>query len=142
MFPKGQMTMRKLQSTGLVLAALLALGACGEKSAPPAAPVAAPAGTQLKLALTTIADMKAVGAEVTTRDQAEARVRIPGTLASLDVRAGDTVTKGQPVIVLEAMKMEHALVAPFDGVVGTINAAIGDQVGADTVLAVIEGESA
>ncbi|MGL4542905.1 MAG: efflux RND transporter periplasmic adaptor subunit [Polymorphobacter sp.] len=91
------MTMRKLQSTGLVLAALLALAACGEKSAPPAAPVAAPAGTQLKLAPTTIADMKAVGAEITTRDLAEARVRIPGTLASLEVRAGDSVGKGQRI---------------------------------------------
>ena len=46
------------------------------------------------------------------------------------------------MIVLEAMKMEHALVAPFDGVVGAINAAVGDQVGADAVLALIEGKSA
>ena len=91
--------MRKLTSTGLIAAALTAalLGGCGEKQPAPAAPAAAPAGMQLKLALTTIADMKAVGAEVTTRDQAEARVRIPGTLASLDVRAGDTVTKGQRI---------------------------------------------
>ena len=70
------------------------------------------------------------------------RAPMPGKIVATPAKAGDTVTKGQPVIVLEAMKMEHALVAPFDGVVGTINAAIGDQVGADAVLAVIEGESA
>ena len=52
-------------------------------------------------------------------------------------KPGDMATKGQPVVVLEAMKMEHALVAPFDGVVGEISVAVGDQVAADTVLATV-----
>jgi len=52
-------------------------------------------------------------------------------------KPGDTVAKGQPVVVLEAMKMEHALVAPFDGVVETVGVAVGDQVTDGTVLAVV-----
>ena len=52
------------------------------------------------------------------------------------------MTKGQPIVVLEAMKMEHALTAPFDGVVSEIGAAVGDQVAADTVLAIVEATPA
>jgi biotin carboxyl carrier protein len=62
---------------------------------------------------------------------------MPGKIVATPAKPGDTVTKGQPVVVLEAMKMEHALVAPFDGVVGEIGVAVGDQVAADTVLAVV-----
>ena len=63
------------------------------------------------------------------------RAPMPGKIVATPARAGDAVTKGQPVIVLEAMKMEHALTAPFDGVVGEIGFAVGDQVSADAVLA-------
>uniref|UniRef100_UPI002FC702EA ATP-binding protein n=1 Tax=Brevundimonas sp. TaxID=1871086 RepID=UPI002FC702EA len=65
------------------------------------------------------------------------RAPMPGKIVATPARPGDTVTKGQPVVVLEAMKMEHALVAPFDGVVGEIGVAIGDQVSADAVLATV-----
>ena len=51
---------------------------------------------------------------------------MPGKIVATPARAGDAVTKGQPVVVLEAMKMEHALVAPFDGVVGEIGVSVGD----------------
>src|SRR5690606_40737294 len=44
-----------------------------------------------------IADMKAVGAEIATRDQAEVLARISGILTSLSVRAGDMVKKGQRI---------------------------------------------
>jgi propionyl-CoA carboxylase alpha chain/3-methylcrotonyl-CoA carboxylase alpha subunit len=63
------------------------------------------------------------------------RAPMPGKIVATPVNAGDTVSKGQPVIVLEAMKMEHALTAPFDGVVEEIGFGIGDQVAADAVLA-------
>jgi acetyl/propionyl-CoA carboxylase alpha subunit len=65
------------------------------------------------------------------------RAPMPGKIVATPAKSGDTVTKGQPVVVLEAMKMEHALVAPFDGVVGEIGVAVGDQVAADTVLATV-----
>jgi propionyl-CoA carboxylase alpha chain/3-methylcrotonyl-CoA carboxylase alpha subunit len=62
---------------------------------------------------------------------------MPGKVVAAPVKAGDAVTKGQPVVVLEAMKMEHALTAPFDGVVESV-AAVGDQVGEAAVLAVVK----
>jgi 3-methylcrotonyl-CoA carboxylase alpha subunit len=65
------------------------------------------------------------------------RAPMPGKIVATPVKPGDTVTKGQPVVVLEAMKMEHAIVSPFDGVVGDIGVAVGDQVPADAVLAVV-----
>jgi propionyl-CoA carboxylase alpha chain/3-methylcrotonyl-CoA carboxylase alpha subunit len=65
------------------------------------------------------------------------RAPMPGRIVATPAKPGDTVTKGQPVVVLEAMKMEHALIAPFDGVVGEIGVSVGDQVSADTVLAVV-----
>ncbi|MDQ3124322.1 MAG: acetyl/propionyl/methylcrotonyl-CoA carboxylase subunit alpha [Pseudomonadota bacterium] len=63
------------------------------------------------------------------------RAPMPGKIVAAPAKPGDRVAKGQPVVVLEAMKMEHALVAPFDGVVGEISVSVGDQVAADTVLA-------
>jgi biotin carboxyl carrier protein len=69
------------------------------------------------------------------------RAPMPGKIVAAPLKAGDTVAKGQPVVVLEAMKMEHALVAPFDGVVGEVSVSVGDQVAADTVLATVEAAS-
>ena len=50
---------------------------------------------------------------------------MPGKIIALEVAAGDTVTKGQKLLTLEAMKMEHSLTAPFDGKVAELNAAGG-----------------
>ncbi|RZJ92835.1 MAG: ATP-grasp domain-containing protein, partial [Brevundimonas sp.] len=66
------------------------------------------------------------------------RAPMPGRIVAAPVKAGDVVSKGQPVVVLEAMKMEHALVAPFDGVVTEVNVAAGDQTTDGAVLAVVE----
>lgn len=75
--------------------ALLALSACGGDPAQEQPAASQPTGETLRLVESDIADMKAVGAEIATRDQAEALARIPGTLTSLSVRAGDMVSKGQ-----------------------------------------------
>ena len=69
------------------------------------------------------------------------RAPMPGKIVATPAKAGDIVTKGQPLIVLEAMKMEHALVAPFDGVVESIGAAVGEQVVDGAVLAVVTQET-
>jgi 3-methylcrotonyl-CoA carboxylase alpha subunit len=63
---------------------------------------------------------------------------MPGRIIAVDVAAGDTVTKGQKLLTLEAMKMEHSLTAPFDGIVAELNAETGAQVQVEALLARIE----
>ncbi len=53
---------------------------------------------------------------------------MPGKVVSFAVKTGDSVTKGQPLAVMEAMKMEHTIAAPADGVVQELLYAPGDQV--------------
>ena len=63
---------------------------------------------------------------------------MPGKVIALNVTPGDTVEKGQVVAVMEAMKMEHALTAPRDGVVETVGAELGAQVPEGEVLVALE----
>ncbi|GAA0433010.1 acetyl/propionyl-CoA carboxylase subuit alpha [Acrocarpospora corrugata] len=63
---------------------------------------------------------------------------MPGTVLRVEVKAGDPVSQGQPVVVLEAMKMEHRILAPAEGVVAELNVAVGDHVEGGAVLAVIQ----
>ncbi|MEQ3651673.1 biotin carboxylase N-terminal domain-containing protein [Hyphomonas sp.] len=65
---------------------------------------------------------------------------MPGKLLAVHVKPGDTVTKGDPVAVMEAMKMEHTLPAPRDGVVESVEAAAGDQVAEGDILVHLEAE--
>jgi biotin carboxyl carrier protein len=61
------------------------------------------------------------------RDQSMA-APMPGIVLKVLVKVGDAVTKGMPLLILEAMKMEHPIVAPRDGVVDAINCAEGELV--------------
>ncbi|TMR92429.1 biotin carboxylase N-terminal domain-containing protein [Nonomuraea basaltis] len=63
---------------------------------------------------------------------------MPGSVLRVEVEAGDRVTKGQAVLVLEAMKMEHRIAAPADGVVSGVHVEKGQQVEAGAVLAIIQ----
>jgi 3-methylcrotonyl-CoA carboxylase alpha subunit len=64
---------------------------------------------------------------------------MPGKVTSVDVSIGDKVVKGQRLLTLEAMKMEHGLIAPFDGAVTELNATAGAQVQVDALLVKVEG---
>ena len=66
---------------------------------------------------------------------------MPGTVIRVGVQIGDKVTQGQPLLWLEAMKMEHTIAAPVDGVVGELTVEAGQQVEVGAVLAVV-GEEA
>ena len=66
---------------------------------------------------------------------------MPGRVTALLVEAGTTVKRGTPLMVLEAMKMEHTINAPIDGVVTAIHYKVGDQVGDGAMLATIEGSA-
>jgi 3-methylcrotonyl-CoA carboxylase alpha subunit len=63
---------------------------------------------------------------------------MPGRVVSVEVAEGDQVVKGTKLVVVEAMKMEFALVAPFDGVVAELRARLGDQVSEGTLLVRID----
>ncbi len=60
---------------------------------------------------------------------------MPGRIIAVEVEQGQTVTKGQKLLTLEAMKMEHTLTAPFDGMVAELSAAVGAQVQVEALLA-------
>ena len=62
---------------------------------------------------------------------------MPGNILDVKVNTGDTVTKGQVLMVLEAMKMENDIVAPCDGKVTSVVAKKGDTVNASDTLATI-----
>jgi len=102
----------------IAIAALLTLSACGPSDTAEQPSARLPAGERLTLIPTDIADMKAVGAEISTRDSAEALARIPGTLVSLTVREGDSVQKGQRIGMI------------VDSRIGYETSALGSQVAA------------
>jgi propionyl-CoA carboxylase alpha chain len=62
---------------------------------------------------------------------------MPGTVVRLAVQAGDPVKAGDPLLWLEAMKMEHRIAAPADGVVAELPVTVGQQVEVGTILAVV-----
>ncbi len=63
---------------------------------------------------------------------------MPGKIISISVKAGDKVEKGQPLLVMEAMKMEHTISATADGTVGEVFYGVGDQVTEGAELVSIE----
>ncbi|NOQ19156.1 MAG: carboxylase, partial [Desulfobacterales bacterium] len=62
---------------------------------------------------------------------------MPGMIIRYSKQVGDAVSKGDTVVILEAMKMENALQAPADGTIKAINYSSGDSVAKDDVLCVI-----
>lgn len=88
------------------------------KAAPKAAPAAAP---------------KAAGGAGSVKIEAGAA----GKVFKIEKKVGDAVKRGDAVVIVEAMKMEIPVVAPQDGTVASIDAAVGDAVEAGAVLATL-----
>jgi biotin carboxyl carrier protein len=65
---------------------------------------------------------------------------MPGRIVAVRVKAGDRVAKGQPLVIVEAMKIEHTLTAPFGGTVSAVSAIEGHHVSEGIVLARINPE--
>lgn len=63
---------------------------------------------------------------------------MPGKVLDLKVAPGDSVTRGQVLVVVEAMKMEHAVKAPRDGIVARVSVAVGDMVNPGSPLVSLE----
>ncbi|ACG79434.1 acetyl/propionyl-CoA carboxylase, alpha subunit [Phenylobacterium zucineum HLK1] len=73
-------------------------------------------------------------ADLESAGDGQIRAPMPGKVTQLSVKPGDPVSKGQPLVVLEAMKMEHALQAAFDGKVEEVAVSLGAQVSEGTLL--------
>lgn len=100
----------------------------------PAAPAAAPkAAPKAAPAAPAAAPKAAAGAQGGVKITAP----MPGKVLSVKAPVGTAVTKGQVVMILEAMKMENEIVAPQDGTVASIDVAEGGSVEAGAVLATL-----
>lgn len=62
---------------------------------------------------------------------------MPGKIVAVKANPGDKVTKGQVILVLEAMKMENDVVAPQDGTVASVNVAVGSSVESGETIATL-----
>ena len=101
--------------TGAAAAPVAAAPAAVPAPAAPAAPVAAaPAG----------------GEKITSP--------MPGNILAVNVAAGDTVKRGQVLMILEAMKMENEIMSPCDGTIASVNTQKGATVESGTLLCVIQ----
>ena len=74
---------------------------------------------------------------VATRERGSLIAPMPGSVVRIEAAVGQRVGAGQPVLVLEAMKMEHQIVAPADGLIAEVRVAPGEQVQAGDVLATV-----
>ena len=63
---------------------------------------------------------------------------VPGTILAVNVTPGQSVRKGDVLMVLEAMKMENEIMCPRDGVVGSVQASKGAAVESGTLLCVLQ----
>jgi len=63
---------------------------------------------------------------------------MPGVVLKILVKPGDVVTKGTPLVILEAMKMEHVIAAPHDGTIGAVNCVEGELVEPGTDLVTVD----
>ena len=91
---------------------------------------------------TTIRDLTRAAPARASAGGGDGRVRaaMNGRVVAVLVKAGDRVSAGQPVLTLEAMKMEHVHAAPISGIISAIDVAEGEQVSTGRIVAEIEAE--
>lgn len=102
-----------------------------------AAPVAAAPVAAAPAPVAAPATPAPAAAPAAVGEGAKVEAPMPGTILEVKVAVGDTVKAGQPVVVLEAMKMENDIVAPVDGKVTSIVVKKGDAVNSGDVMATI-----
>lgn len=102
-------------------------GAGAVSAAPVAAPVAAPAAAPAAAAPKASAGAGSI----------QVKAGAAGKVFKIEANVGQSVKSGDPVVIIEAMKMEIPVVAPEDGTVASIDVAVGDPVEAGAVLATL-----
>ncbi len=103
-----------------------------EEKAAGAQPAAAPAAAPIAVPKAAPAPKAAAGA-----GSIEVKAGAAGKVFKIEANVGQSVKKGDPVVIIEAMKMEIPVVAPEDGTVASIDAAVGDAIEAGAVLATL-----
>lgn len=98
----------------------------GNGAAPAAAPKAAPKAAPAPAA---------APAAAAPAGSIEVKASVPGKVCKIEASVGQVVKPGDPIVVLEAMKMEIPVVAPQDGTVASIDVAVGDAVENGDILA-------
>ena len=102
-------------------------GGAGSAPVRAAAPKAAPKAPA--------AAAPAAAAPAASAGSIEVTASVPGKVFKVEASAGQAVKAGDPIVILEAMKMEIPVVAPEDGTVAGINVSVGDAVESGDVLA-------
>ena len=95
-----------------------------------AAPAAAPAPAPAPAPAAPVAAAPVGGEKITAP--------MPGNILSVNVAVGDTVKRGQVLLILEAMKMENEIMSPCDGVIASVNTSKGSAVESGALLCVIQ----
>lgn len=101
-------------------------------AAPKAAPVAAPAAAPAAKA-----EAPAPAAPGGSAGNVKVNAPMPGKILAVKASVGQTVKRGDVLMILEAMKMENEIVAPENGTVASINVSVGDMVESSTLLATL-----
>ena len=104
-----------------------------EEKAAGAAPVPAPAAAPIAVPKAAPAPKAAAAGA----GSIEVKAGAAGKVFKIEANVGQSVKKGDPVVIIEAMKMEIPVVAPKDGTVASIDAAVGDAIEAGAVLATL-----
>ncbi len=107
-------------------------------AAPAAVPAAAPAAVPAaKPAAPAAAPAPAPAAAPVAAGDAVVTCPMPGTILSVNIKAGDSVKEGDVMLILEAMKMENEILAPMDGVVSQVSVTAGSAVNTGDTLVVL-----
>ena len=104
-------------------------GGAAPAAAPVAAPVAAPASAA--------APAPAKAAPAGGAGSIKVSSPMPGKILAVKANVGDSVKKGQVILILEAMKMENEVVAPEDGTIASIDVTVGASVESGDTLATL-----
>ena len=89
-----------------------------------------------------VVELSADRSRTAAAGEADLRSPMPGTVIAVYVAKGATVEAGTPLLVVEAMKMEHTIRAPHAGTVTELAVRAGQQVAVDAHLATVESDTA
>lgn len=112
-------------------------GAVAPVAAPVAMPVAAPVAPVVAPVATPVAAPVAAPKAAGAAGSIKVTAGAAGKVFKLEANVGQSVKKGDAVVIIEAMKMEIPVVAPEDGVVASLDVSVGEAIEAGTVLATL-----